>query len=163
MEVNRACGRTLCLPYRGSAFDTVLVVCTGTSLNDLAFVEWSDDAMGGPQSRLSFPAMAGVTYHIVVDGYGPRGFGSIKLAWMHQPTLVYTWRDEFSTEGAEAVYNESDELEGFDWYPKFTFLETGLIVRGRSTGTTLPAYGQEFGPIAKFIFYPVKIGRKTVR
>ena len=147
----------------GSSFDTFLVVFSGTDLTSLTLVALSDDAMAGTQSSASFEAVAGTTYHLVIDGYGLRGFGNIKLAWLLQPTLVYTWREDFTSEGAEPILNEFDEVVGVDWLPKFTFVETGLVVRGRSEKTTTPVYGQERGPVAKFVFYPVRVGSRTVR
>ncbi len=53
-----------------SRFDTVLAAYTGTSLGALTRVAQNDDL--GPevlQSRISFPAVAGTTYHIAVDGF----------------------------------------------------------------------------------------------
>ena len=53
-----------------SRFDTVLAAYTGASLGSLTRVAQNDDL--GPevlQSRIRFPAVAGTTYHIVVDGF----------------------------------------------------------------------------------------------
>jgi hypothetical protein len=59
----------------GSNFDTVLAVYTGNNLCSLTHIASSDDdPLGGLQSRVSFNAVAGTTYHIAVDGFG--GFSS---------------------------------------------------------------------------------------
>lgn len=51
-----------------SAFDTVLTVYVGTSLNDLSEVALNDDATNVRQSRLSFRALAGQEYQLMLDG-----------------------------------------------------------------------------------------------
>lgn len=147
----------------GSSFDTYLLVFTGTDLTSLTLVSQSDDAMAGTQSSASFEAVAGTTYHLVIDGYGLRGFGNIKLAWLLQPTLVYTWREDFTSEGASPALDELGAVIGVEWFPKSTFVDSGILVRGRSENTTTPAYGRERGPAAKFVFYPVRVGNRTVR
>lgn len=65
---------------RGTAFDTVLAVYTGTSLTNLTEVASNDDAQGSTTSSLAFDAVAGTLYHIVVDGYAT-GFGKLALNW----------------------------------------------------------------------------------
>lgn len=71
----------------GSDFDTVLAVYTGNAVNALTFIVCND---GAPPtfypSTVSFNAVAGTTYHIVVDGYfsgagNPDGEGNIVLRW----------------------------------------------------------------------------------
>lgn len=63
----------------GSNFDTVLGIYTGSAVNSLNSVAFSDDAFGfyGP-SEVTFQAVAGRTYQIAVDGYS-RSQGSINL------------------------------------------------------------------------------------
>jgi hypothetical protein len=56
----------------GSDFDTLLAVYTGNSVNALSLVASNDDANASANirtSRLSFNAVAGTEYRIVVDGY----------------------------------------------------------------------------------------------
>ena len=66
---------------RGSTFDTLLAVYTGSSLNRLTPVASNDDAgSGGRQSEVSFRAQQGRTYHVVVDGYGG-ATGAVVLNW----------------------------------------------------------------------------------
>ncbi len=55
----------------GSNFDTLLAVYTGTSVSSLTRVASNDDDTANRTltSRVTFNAVAGVTYHIAVDGY----------------------------------------------------------------------------------------------
>ncbi|HEU0010742.1 MAG TPA: hypothetical protein VFT34_13070 [Verrucomicrobiae bacterium] len=55
----------------GLYFDSVLAIYTGDSINALTPVVANDDIVPGviQLSRASFPAMAGTTYRIAVDGY----------------------------------------------------------------------------------------------
>jgi hypothetical protein len=58
----------------GSAFNTLLAVYTGTAVNALTVIAQNDDVGGGGQqgnrSRVEFPAVAGTTYRIAIDGRG---------------------------------------------------------------------------------------------
>jgi hypothetical protein len=56
----------------GSSFDTLLGVYTGSSLSALTVVASNDDdpAGGTTTSKVVFTATAGMTYQILVDGYG---------------------------------------------------------------------------------------------
>jgi hypothetical protein len=68
---------------RGSAFDTILSIYTGTRARSLTLVarndnaiEWNDEG----SSRITFAASAGVTYRIQIDGrYGAVGAYSLTL------------------------------------------------------------------------------------
>ncbi len=54
----------------GSGFDTTLAVYTGSSVNALTLVAQNDDSLGWKwTSALGFPAVAGTTYYVAVDGY----------------------------------------------------------------------------------------------
>ena len=53
----------------GSSFDTVLAVYTGGGVAGLSLVASDDDAGLGNKSLVTFPATAGVTYRLAVDGY----------------------------------------------------------------------------------------------
>jgi hypothetical protein len=56
---------------RHSDFDTLLGVYIGSSVTNLTLVASNDDVSSTVhQSAVSFPALAGVTYRIGVDGYG---------------------------------------------------------------------------------------------
>jgi len=61
---------------RGSNFDTLLAVYRGPDVRHLSQVRANDDvdiANGDLTSRVQFPAQAGVTYRIAVDGYDGGG------------------------------------------------------------------------------------------
>ncbi len=53
----------------GSNFDTVLAFLTGSSVNGLTELAFSDDADGSFTSKLSFGAVAGTVYRIQVSGF----------------------------------------------------------------------------------------------
>ncbi len=66
----------------GSGFDTILVIYTNApptieTLTNLVKVAANDDSGSGLQSKVAFNAVAGITYHIAVDGYGANAGGSI--------------------------------------------------------------------------------------
>jgi hypothetical protein len=54
----------------GSSFDTLLGVYTGSAVNALALVAGDNNSGPNLTSRVSFAAIAGVTYNIAVDGTG---------------------------------------------------------------------------------------------
>jgi hypothetical protein len=59
---------------KGSNFDTVLAVYTGTNIDSLAQIAGNDDDPASPPtSYLEFDAIVGVQYQIAVDGYGGAG------------------------------------------------------------------------------------------
>lgn len=73
---------------RGSNFDTILGVFTGTDLSNLTLVTSNDDVgMPGKSSGVFFSAVSGITYHIVVDGYNGAS-GNIDLNWTDSPTRI---------------------------------------------------------------------------
>src|SRR5207247_170504 len=60
---------TATISTAGSSFDTLLGVFTGSSVSALTLVAQNDDAGGGPTTSLvTFNAVSGTTYKIVVDG-----------------------------------------------------------------------------------------------
>lgn len=75
----------------GSAYDTVLGVYTGTSVNALTIITQNDDIPDVPgqphqvTSSVSFSVVAGNTYRIAVDGFNNGGdggdMGPFKLNW----------------------------------------------------------------------------------
>jgi len=75
----------------GSAYDTVLGVYTGTSVNALTIITQNDDIPDVPgqphqvTSSVSFSVVAGNTYRIAVDGFNNGGdggdMGPLKLNW----------------------------------------------------------------------------------
>jgi len=52
----------------GSYFDTLLAIYMGNSVSDLAQVASDNDSGGNRMSKVTFSAVAGATYQIVVDG-----------------------------------------------------------------------------------------------
>ena len=75
----------------GSAYDTVLAVYTGTSINTLSVVAQNDDIPDVPgqphqvTSSVTFSVVAGNIYRIAVDGFNNGGdggdMGTLKLNW----------------------------------------------------------------------------------
>ncbi len=59
---------TVTIDTIGSNFDTTLAAYTGTALAALTNIASNDDAVG-LASRITFTAIAGTTYQVVVDGY----------------------------------------------------------------------------------------------
>jgi Lysyl oxidase len=64
--------QTAVINTRRSDFDTVLAVYTGNSISSLTIVATNDDIVANSnlQSQVTFAAIGGTTYHIVVDGWG---------------------------------------------------------------------------------------------
>ena len=65
---------------RGSAFDTLLAIYTGTIVADLTPAAADEDRGGFLTSEASFNAVAGTEYLIVVDGFSAQS-GNIVLSW----------------------------------------------------------------------------------
>ena len=63
--------QTMVINTKRSDFDTLLGVYTGSSVSGLTMIATNDDLIQGVrlQSQVTFAAVAGVTYHIMVDGY----------------------------------------------------------------------------------------------
>jgi hypothetical protein len=71
----------------GSAFDTLLGVYLGNSVNLLGTVAENDDGQGTTTSSVAFEAVAGTTYHVAVDGYNGAQ-GAFTLNWLY-PTVSH--------------------------------------------------------------------------
>jgi len=72
----------------GSSFDTLLAVYTGNVVSNLSLVMADDDGAGYQlNSKLTFMATAGTTYHIAVDGYNGAS-GGVVLNTAISPALV---------------------------------------------------------------------------
>jgi len=65
---------------RGSSFDTLLAVYTGTSISNLALVASDDDGGGFSASSVKFTTAADTVYQIAVDGFGAAS-GNLLLDW----------------------------------------------------------------------------------
>ena len=72
----------------GSAFDTLLAVYTGTSLNNLVLVVSDDDSAGNYASRVTFTPVLNTTYYVAVDGKnGACGTLKLKMSDAFWPVL----------------------------------------------------------------------------
>jgi hypothetical protein len=69
---------------RESSYDTVLAAYTGTTITGLTQRASNDQFNGTNQSKITFNAIAGTTYRIVVDGFG-NTTGSVGLQWTTSP------------------------------------------------------------------------------
>ena len=91
----------------GSSFDTTLAVYTGTSLGSLVKRASNDDTGSGLTSQVSFPATAGTTYPIAVDGYSGES-GDIMLTVYQpapaQPVIIQQPADRFAVAGGSATF-----------------------------------------------------------
>jgi hypothetical protein len=65
---------------RGSSFDTLLAIYTGTSVAALTPIAADEDGGGFLTSQAAFNAVAGTEYSIVVDGFAGQS-GSMVLSW----------------------------------------------------------------------------------
>jgi hypothetical protein len=88
----------------GSNFDTLLGVYTGNSVSGLSLVADNDDIVLGvnQQSSVTFAAVAGTTYKIVVDGFGA-AVGNIILNWQQTSCAASSLILENSTSNLAAV------------------------------------------------------------
>jgi hypothetical protein len=75
------------LSTRGSGFDTLLAVYTGTSVGSLAFVAADEDSGGFLTSLVRFPVEPGVDYGVAVDGLGGDA-GAVALSWSLEATAI---------------------------------------------------------------------------
>jgi fibronectin type 3 domain-containing protein len=69
---------------RGSEFDSVLAVYTGSPVNSLVLIAANDD-FGGATSLVTFAATAGVTYRIQVGSVQGQSQGAVSLNWALRP------------------------------------------------------------------------------
>ncbi|MBI5384588.1 MAG: IPT/TIG domain-containing protein [Verrucomicrobia bacterium] len=61
----------------GSGFDTLLAVYTGNAVTNLTVIAANDDVAGTTNSSVTFAAVSGTIYRVVVDGYmSPGGAGA---------------------------------------------------------------------------------------
>ncbi len=79
---------SLLLDTRGSNYDTLLAISTGSAISALTNVGANDDAPGGGlQSAVTVNVTAGITYRIVIDGYGGLS-GTTNLIWLVTPSMA---------------------------------------------------------------------------
>ena len=94
----------------GSDFDTVLAVYTGSSVSALTPVICNDDVPGGVfSSEVIFPAVAGTTYRIAVDGYGGDE-GIIALTLAETPPIT---NDDFANRAPITGVNRTVRSSNF--------------------------------------------------
>jgi len=79
-QFTAANGGTATIDTFGSAFDTLLAVYTGNTVNALTSVAANDDTSPGLQSRVQFATTAGTTYRVAIDGYGGAS-GGVTISW----------------------------------------------------------------------------------
>jgi hypothetical protein len=113
------------LTLRGSGFDTLLQVFTGSVLSDLTRVTSDDNRGGFYTSALQFNALKGETYLWMIDGYGAGGSGGqYSLSWDLQPTsqrvpvIVIPPQPQQAVAGGTATFSvvtESPEPETYQW------------------------------------------------
>lgn len=74
---------------KGSSYDTLLAVYTGTQLSNLQTMAADDESGGSHTSKVTISALSGTTYWIAVDGYaGASGLVTLKITTNHAPTDI---------------------------------------------------------------------------
>ena len=112
------------LNARGSTFDTVLAVYTGTSLTNLTVVTSDDDSGGYFTSKVLFNAAAGSNYLIAVDGLaGATGHlvlsGVLNTNISSIPQILQQPADVTTVDGGTAVFTvfaASTTNLNYQWY-----------------------------------------------
>ncbi len=134
----------------GSSFDTILAVYTGSSVGGLTLITNNDD-FNGPQSYITFPAVAGVEYQIAVDGFGSgvgASEGSVRLNVGLPPSLsigLLPGNVRLSLEGivgASYQIEYKNDLNTISW----TTLTSFVLPSSPFTFSTIP-------PIGSNVFY----------
>ena len=107
---------------RGSVFDTLLAVYSGTSVGALSQLASNDDGGNdlGVQSQVTLTVTGGTTYSIAVDGFGG-GMGAIQLNWALSgpPTISAQPQDATAVEGGTATFTvaaDSAVALNYLWY-----------------------------------------------
>jgi hypothetical protein len=99
---------TAVISTRGSSFDTLLAVYSGSSLGALVPITSNDDDNDGTASYVRFPTRAGAVYLIAVDGYAGAG-GDIALHVLHSveasPNDNFTSRTQITDTRWSGIYN----------------------------------------------------------
>ncbi len=100
---------TYTVTTRGSSFDTLLGIYTGSSVASLTAVAANDDGPNmGAASLLSFPAMAGTPYQLAVDGYDGVSGNILLSVYPSSPSRVIYSTGFRSSEG----YSTNSPLAG---------------------------------------------------
>lgn len=110
-------GTAMTFSTAGSDFDTLLAVYTGTGIGALSQVAANNDGAEFPLSAVSFPAVAGTTYLIAVDGHDGAG-GRLGLEWYPGSAGGTLLNDNFDTaqiltggRGEVGVFNQGATKE----------------------------------------------------
>ena len=110
---------------RGSAFDTLLCVYTGSTMAELKLVTSDNDSGPGYTSELKFNARAGTPYQIQLDGFGIGGSGGeFTLSWnldraaLAVPVIVKPPESQSVGVGRSAVFSVQTESanDRFQWF-----------------------------------------------
>lgn len=133
------------LDTRGSRFDTVLAVYTGTSVGQLTLVAADDQGPSvGDQSRLSFKAASGILYRIALDGYTVSKSGSYVLNLIPVPIAL---APSVIASGQSRIFNLKWRSEPFITYQiqqsanlnAWTPMTSCLPSKGTETDFGIPA------------------------
>ena len=131
----------------GSSFDTLMAVYTGSTLATLTQVAANDDHGGALTSQVSFSALEGSTYHIVVDGKQGTS-GTIKLERRGDPKPKPVVRLAIIDE----VAKEAGRDPGHFQLTRSGDLAAPLRARIELTGTA--EMGTDFDPIDADLEFP---------
>ncbi len=107
---------------RGSSFDTVLAVYSGTDISSLVQVASNDDASGGTKaSELRFTVVGGKTYQIALDGFdGASGTISLDVGLAVAPRLAEISSQTITNGVMLTVVNRVTNSEVLSGPPKFS-------------------------------------------
>jgi len=127
-------------------FDTVLAVYTGSALSNLLCVASNDDdsTVEGytAQSRVSFPAVAGTTYHAAVDAYGAGQSGNIYFR-MSLATSGPTITNSPQTQVVSAGDNVTFTVGARSPVPlSYQWLLNGAAIPGATNGSCILIHAQ---------------------
>ena len=109
---------------RGSTFDTLLAVYTGTVVSNLSVVAYDEDRGGFYTSKVRFNANAGAQYQIAVDGFAGTE-GDFVLAWSEEntphplPTFLVQPVSQTVGQGSNATFSATaDPIPSlsYQWY-----------------------------------------------
>ncbi|MEO5958395.1 MAG: immunoglobulin domain-containing protein, partial [Opitutaceae bacterium] len=126
---------TAFLNTRGSNFDTLLGVYTGTSVNALTVVTSNDDEDATRHtSAVLFPATAGTSYWIAVDGWGGET-GAIALNLNFTPGLIAPTMTGQPQSQAAVAGGAVTFLASASGSPTYRWQRNGLDITGATSAT----------------------------
>ncbi len=116
----------------GSSFNTVLAVYTGNCVSNLNLMASNDDDGTNRTSRVIFPATAGITYAIAVDGYnGAAGNIALQIKqdsvplFLSAPSRLSDGKFQFGlTGGIGSIYDVQASEDLFNWQSLGTVTNT---------------------------------------